>query len=268
MQTLNVLIAAQKDNGLIEQIKSSHLLNKLFTTFPVKESSIASISFNTFQELAVKCRTLQIDIVIVEEDKWILQGIGDVMRVNHINCFAPTSNWTNLELSNSYARNMLEKYAICIPKKINLPVDFPVMVRADGIAKKANSIQEIIDIKKEIFNTSTNIAQTIYVEEFLGEEFEILTSLFDGKNLAVFENLNLPQESIIEYSRKLKTMLTQEKADFIGFINSKVILHNNKLYNIGFDFSWQNPKTSKDLLFVLQLAIYQKLNELNLQSGF
>lgn len=263
MQSLNVLVVSEKYSVVVESIKNSKFLNKLYVTFPIETEGIFSISFNTFQELAQKCKTLQIDFVIVIEEKWILQGIGDVMKKNHINCFAPTSFWTNLELSNDFARNLLEKYSINIPEKINLPVEFPVVVRSNGYAKRADSIQDVINIKRDIYNHSPEIAQTVYIEKFLDGKKEFVVSLFDGKNLAVFDNKNLDQDCVIEYSRKLKEMLIKEKADFIGFINSEVILNEDKLYNIGFNFNFYFPGIEKDLLFILQLAIYQKLNEFN-----
>ena len=266
MQSLNVLVVSENFSNSIESIKSSKFLNKLYVTFPIEKEGISSVNFNTFQELAQKCKSLQIDLVLVCERKWILQGIGDVMKKNHINCIAPTSFWTNLELSNTFARNLLQKYSINIPEKINLPVEFPVIVKADGITQKANSLQDVINIKQDIYNHSPEIAQTVYIENFLDGKKELVVSLFDGKNLAIFDNKNLPQDSVVEYSRKMKEMLIRENADFIGFINSEVILYNDKLYNVGFNFSFSYPNIEKDLLFVLQLALYQKLNEFNQKS--
>ena len=57
-------------------------------------------------------------------------------------------------------------------------------------------------------------------------------------------------------------MFKGENADFIGYINSEVILSNNKIYNTGFNFDF--PKLNADILFILNSMIYQKLDEIDL----
>lgn len=266
MQSLNVLIVCDGASKCIDYIGGKYL-NKLYTTSDVEQEGTVTVNFNTFQELCQKCRALQIDIVIVEEEKWILQGIADVMRKNYVNCFAPTSKWTNLALYNSFANSLLEKYNISIPPQTFFPTEFPVLVKADGILRKANSLQEIIFIKKEIFETSPEIAKTVYVEEYLKNKKHILTSIFDGKTLYTFPNQNFTQELLSEYSTKLEQLLKGEKADFIGFINSYLIEENDTLYNTGFSFEFIKPETEIDLLYILQLAIYQKLDDLYKQRN-
>jgi phosphoribosylamine-glycine ligase len=262
MQSLNILVVADNTVEYLFYIKNSKFLNKLFVTYKTDEDGVFSIDFNTFQGLAEKCKALQIDIVLVNDEKWILQGIGDVMKKNHINCFAPTSFWTNLELSNEFSRSLLEKYSIKLPRKITLPVEFPVIVKTDGETKIANSIQETIQIQNTFSEASPDVAKTLFIEEFIEGEKVSLTSLFDGKNLATFNNEQIPRELIVDYSKKLKEMLYKEGKSFIGFINSDFILRGNILYNTGFSFKFDMPNTKLDLLYILQLAIYQKLDEL------
>jgi len=263
MQSLNVLIVCKNSSKYLEYIKSSKFLSKVYTTSNIEQEGAVTVNFNTFQELCEKCRALQIDIVLVEEEQWILEGIADVMRKNYINCFAPTSRWTNLALYNSFANRLLEKYEIDIPPQTLLPTEFPVLVKADGIIRKANSLQEIISIKKEIFETSPEIAKTVYLEEYLHNKKYIVSSLFDGNSIYTFSNKNLSQILLKEYSTKLEQLLKGEKADFVGFINSYLIEENGKIYNTGFSFEFLKPDCEFDILYILQLAIYQKLNELN-----
>jgi hypothetical protein len=262
MQSLNILIVCKNSSKYLEYIKSSKYLRKLYTTSDTEQEGAITINFNTFQELCEKCRALQIDIVLVEEEKWILEGIADVMRKNYINCFAPTSYWTNLALYNSFANSLLTKYGINIPPQTLLPQEFPVLVKADGILRKANSLQEIISIKKEIFETSPEIAKTVYLEEFLHNKKHIVTSLFDGNSIYTFPDKNFMPALLEEYSSKLERLLRGEKADFIGFINSYLIEENGILYNTGFSFELLKPNCELDFLYILQLAIYQKLNEI------
>ena len=177
MHSVNVLIVNSKECIYAEEIKKSKFLNKLYVTSEKANGDI-QVKFITFKELAKKCKALKIDIVLVEEERWILEGIAGVMKQNLINCFAPAANWTNLKLSQTFSRNMLEKYGINVPPIINLPLEFPVLVKGDGVQKKANSMREIISIKENIFNTSSELARTLVLEKYLnGNKYKII-SLF------------------------------------------------------------------------------------------
>ena len=259
---LVVLIVGE--GSCIDTIKKSKFLFKLYTTSSQSYDEVINIKFNTFQELANKCKALQVDLVIVEEEKWILEGIADVLRHNFVNCIGVTSKWTDLKLSNSYARELLEKYNVTLPPITRLPVDFPLILKGNGILKKVHSAEEVIKIREEISNQSPVIAQSIYLEKYLEGENFIINSLFDGKTLLSFPIENIDKNLVNEYTKRIENLLLGEKADFIGFINSKVIFSNNKLYNTGFCFGFQNPDCSLDILYVLWLAVYQKLNEITL----
>ena len=269
MQSLNVLIISSFKSNFINQIKSSKCLNKLYVTSMEEVEGTVSLGFNTFKELAKKCKTLQIDIVLVEEEKWVLEGIANVMKQNFINCLAATSEWTDLGLSHHFARKMLIKYGINVPPKINLPLEFPVIVKSDGVLKKANSMQEIISIKQKVYNTSGEIAKNIFLEKYLKGEKCKITSVFDGKHLLTFPDKRINKNLLKEYSQKLETMLLNEKANFIGFINSELVEECGVLYNTGFSFEFSIPNLEvcqmthhNDFLYICLSAIYQKLNEI------
>lgn len=260
MTAYNVLIIGDENAKSLPLVFKSKYLNKLYTNFECPD--IASIKFNTFKELAQKCKSLKIDIVFVENEKLILQGIVDVLKKNFVNCIGVTTKWTNLVLSNQFAREMTSKYEIRTPETFLYPKEFPLMVKADGFTKRANSTEEVIKIREEIFNYSPEIAKSVFLEKFIeGEEFT-LTSLYDGKIAAALPVEGLSQEKIKEYNTKLQKMLEGEKSDFIGYINSRVIFSNNQLYNIGFNFDF--PKLNADILFVFSSMIYQKLEELDI----
>lgn len=263
MQSLNVLIVSSEKSRYLEQIKGSKYLNKLYITSEDEVDGAVRLQFNTFKELAQKCRTLQMDIVLVEEEKWVLEGIATVMKQNFINCFAVTARWTELGLSHNFARKMLTDYKINVPPKINLPLEFPVLVKGDRILKKANSMQEIVNIKEQIYNTSGEIAKNVFLEKYLhGNKYKVI-SLFDGKHLLTFPDKNIRKDLLNDYSQKLEQMFTGEKVDFIGFINSDIVEENGILYNTGFSFEFKYPDTDKDILFICLSALYQKLNEIN-----
>ena len=183
-------------------------------------------------------------------------------KQNYINCIACNAKWAELNLHNSFARSLLEKHNINIPAKIVLPVEYPVVVKADGITKKANSMQEIVDIKQEIFDKSAEIGKTTYLEEFVDGNSYNAVSLYDGNNLITFPQKNISEPILTDYNKKLEKMLRIENADFVGFINSKIIIAENKIYNTGFSFEFIQPNTDADFLYLLNSAIYQKLDEI------
>ena len=263
MQSLNVLIVGEPESALTEELLGSKYLNKLYITSDNEVEGCISINFNTFKELAEMCKALQVDVVLVNEGKWILEGITNVMKQYFINCFAVTSEWTELELSHSYARKLLTKYNINVPPIINLPVEFPVLVKGNGILKKANSLQDIIDIRQKIASTMPEISKTVFLEKYLHNTKHKVVSAFDGKNLLTFPDEGINTVALKEYSDKLENMLREEKANFIGFFNSELIEDEGILYNTGFSFEFISPKTNTDLLFLCLAAIYQKLNEID-----
>ena len=250
MQSLNVLIIADESSKALKAVLKSKYLNKLFTNF--EASGAVDIRFNTFKELAQKCKSLKIDIVIVEDEKMILQGIADVLRKNFVNCIALNSFWTQLILSSDFARKMTAKYGIDTPDVLSYPEEFPIVVRADGILR-------FVNIRQDIYDFSPEIAKSIFLERYIkGEEF-LLYSFFDGKNLITFSPQGLDTKT---YSNKLECMFVQENPNFIGYITSRVMLSDEKLYNLGFNLEF--PSFDDDIIFVLISAIYQKLNELRL----
>lgn len=258
MAAYNVLIIGDKNAKSLSLIFKSKYLNKLYTNFEYPNT--AEIKFNTFKELATKCKALKVDLVLVEDEKLILQGIVDVLKKNYVNCIGVTTKWTNLVLSNNFAREIKSKYEIKTPEKFLYPKQFPLMVKADGFEKKAYSTNEVIQIKEDIFNYSPEIAKTIFLEKFIEGNKYILTSLYDGKTLITLPNQELSTEKINEYNNKLFKMFKSENANFIGYINSLVIFSNNQLYNIGFNFDF--PKLNADIIFIFNSMIYQKLDEL------
>lgn len=257
---LNVLLVGAGKN--IDYIKTSKFLRKFYTTSEEEFEDVVNIKFNTFRELAQKCRTLQIDLVIVEEEKWINEGIADVLKLNFINCIAPNTKWTQLSLSNKFARSMAEKYEIDVPPTTLLPNDFPLIVRGDGINRRADSIGDVTRIREEVYARSPVIAADLYLEKYIDGEKILLTSIYDGVHLLTFPNEKIDKTLCESYSLKLENMLQKEKADFIGFIHSEVIPYDGKLYNTAFRFGFRQPACNLDILYVLWLAIYQKINEI------
>ena len=257
----NVLIAGE--GKYIEYIKTSKFLKKLYSTSEKEFDGIIAVNFNTFKELAKKCKALQIDFVIPENPKWIKEGMCDVLKSYFVNCIAPTAKWTELGVPDLNTRKLLGKYNINTPPVTLVPSEFPLLVKGNGILKRADSVQDVIRIQKEVYENSPVIAKDLYLEKYLDGEKIILTSLFDTKHLITFPTDKIPKNLTDEYTKKLENLLQQNNADFIGFINSEVIIYDNKLYNTGFTFDFCPPKCNVDILYILSLAIYQKIDEID-----
>ena len=257
MQTLNVLVAGE--GKLLPIIQDSKYLKKLYIASDNEINGAINIKFNTFKELAIKCKSLQIDVVLVENEKWILQGIADVLRKNFVNCIAPTAYWAETLRDSIKSRELLVGTSINIPRKLQYPKEFPLLVRGKGFKFVAKTLNEAIALKTNINSAfPLEIAQTTFLEELLEGEVLNIVSFFDGKTLKTFSD----DKNIIEYSNNLQTILLKKKANFIGFFNSRLIYKDKRLYNAGFDLDISKIELNKDLLFILSLGIYQKLNEI------
>lgn len=267
MQKMNILFASKNPDDYLEYLRESKYAEKIYITSQKEYPRVTTVYFNTFQELAEKCKALKIDLVIVEEQKWILQGIGDVLKKYFINSTAADSYWTNLALSNSFAREMCTKYGINIPNIIRVPLDFPIIIKADGITEKADDLQEAVEIRKSLNDISPEISKTVFIEQFVtGEKYKV-TSVYDGKNLITLPAENSNPDLLGEYTEKLKQMFLSEKANFVGTINSDLIESNGKLYNVGFSFEFLKQNLEYDIFYILTMAIYQKLDEVVLNKS-
>lgn len=258
MPALNVLLIGTIDSPVLDLLFKSKYLNKLYTNFELPAT--AAVRFNTFRELVRKCKALKIDLVLVDDEKFILQGIADVLKSNFVNCFAINSYWTQLVLSNNFAQKMTEKYKIDTPEILKYPQEYPLVVRADGFKEIAYSLQDTIDISKKIVHYSQEIANTVFLERFIDGQGVILTSIFDGKNMITFSDAEIPEDLIENYNEKLRQMFLSEHSEFIGYINSEVIIKEQTLFNVGFNLDF--PRLKEDLLYILISAIYQKLDEI------
>ena len=144
-------------------------------------------------------------------------------------------------------------------------------------------------------HTARVTSGTEYLE---GEELSLI-SLWDGKSLLHFppardfkrfslskdspntggmgsycpvELTEVQQDRLDLYKTKLNFMLSDEKADFIGFIYSGLIWAKNDWYVLEYNMRPGDPETQSilnqldtDLLYILNAAIYQKLDEIKLR---
>ena len=208
MQTLNVLIAGE--GKLLPLVKSSKFLKKLYATSDVEGA--VNVKFNTFAELAKKCKALQIDVVLVENEKWILQGIADVLRKSFVNCIAPNALLSDILTNSLLSRKFLSKYHINIPQKMKYPSKYPLLLRGKGFKFKANSLDEVLQVKDLINKTyPQEIVDTTFLEEFI-----------EGKGVSVIEWPNFIEKLIPPNILEIVILNTGDNSREITFkTNSK-----------------------------------------------
>ena len=125
-------------------------------------------------------------------------------------------------------------------------------------------MEELVQIREELSQ------KTIFLEEYFKGEIYYLLSLWDGKNIANFEpDLGLTEvqkDRLDLYKTKLNIMLSEEKANFIGFFTTKLIWAKNDWHVLEY-IMHLNEKSDlsvikSDFLYLINSTIYQKLNEI------
>ena len=263
---MNILVIGS--NLITEEItklcNKSKIHNKVFSASNDISENIPNIEYKTFQDLANKAKKLQVDVSIICDKSLIQEGLTEFFNKNYLNTISVNKKWLNLETSRTAAKQLMAHYQINTPETIKAPLTFPIILKTDepNIDFIAKSMQELIDKKSKI-------SQKTFLEEYLeGTETNILC-FWDGKNL--WTNSSDKSFSEVQTDRfellktKLNFMLSDEKADFIGIFNIKLIWAKNDWYVLEFIMHLNetfeiNIKT--DFLYLINSAIYQKLNEI------
>lgn len=259
---MNILIIGKLQKNILELVCKSKLLDKLFTATQTPLDEIPNIEFENFEDLAHKTKALKIDIAITTDKNLIKSGIADVLKKHLINIIAVNQKWYNLEASRLIAKQLADYYSINLPQIIKVPLSFPVIIKTDKPQKTyiAHSMQDLISQMEVLRGEKT------FLEEYLDGKIYNLISLWDGKNLLSFpiENLTEVQSDRLElFKTKLHFMLSDEKADFIGFFTTKLIWAKNDWYLQEFKMRLNKEFfTEIDFLYILNSALYQKLNEI------
>ena len=260
---MNILIIGQPCENIINAIQCSKLLDKLYIADSYKSRTIPNFEFESIEELAQKSKALQIDIAINLSADLINKNICEEFKQNKINLLSVNKKWLNLEINQLAAKQLLNHYSINTPQILKVPLKFPVAIKTKEKEIIATSMQEAVSAIEDL-------KEKHYLEECLiGEEFDLL-SLWDGKNIYYFnlpENINEIKEDRLNLLKtKLTFMFSDEKADFKGFFSTRLIWTKNdwyvKAFSMGLNEKSALNKTKTDFLYILNSAIYQKLNEL------
>lgn len=261
---MNVLIVGQVLENIIEAIQKSKRPCKIFSAGENLGGNIPNIEYFDFIDLAKKAKALKIDIIIVTDKNLVLDGIIEFLKSYHLNVVSVDKKWLNLE-DKLIAKQLISYYSINYPEIIKTPLAFPITVKsAIGEGEiVVYSMAELIEAKEK-FNYDK-----IFLEEYLEGQTYSMLSLWDKKNLFNFPiktELNEVQRERLElYKTKLNFLLSDEKADFLGFFVTDLIWTKNDWYvldyKMGIEADIDLTYHTKDFLYILELAIYQKLDE-------
>ncbi|MFM1524356.1 MULTISPECIES: phosphoribosylamine--glycine ligase [Helcococcus] len=151
-------------------------------------------------QIAEFCKNNIIDLVFVGPEKYLVDGIVDKLENEQIRVFGPNKRAAILEGSKSFSKNLMKKYYIPTAKfeifeKIEEAkeylknLDFPIVIKADGIASGKGVIiaesyeSSISDLEEIMINNKFNDAgKKVVIEEFLvGEEFSLMCFVSGNK---------------------------------------------------------------------------------------
>ncbi len=262
---MNILIIGKPSADIATLIKKSKYAEKIYTAINGNSSEFPNIDYRTFDELVQKALALKVDIAINLDKALILEGISEFFESKKINLISVNKKWFNLELSRLSAKKLLQYYKINTPKIIRVPLGFPIMIKTDipGVDYIADSMQKVV-MKMEEFEE-----QKTFFEEYITGQKSTLYTIWDKKNIKYFyneKNLTEVQKDRLDLLKtKLNFMFSDEKADFTGIFAVNLIWYKNDWYVMDFNMGTVIPAKlfgNTDFIFVLNSAIYQKLNEI------
>lgn len=263
---MNVIIIGNCSKEFINLIKKSKLLDKLYVINNDSNTDLPSVKYQTLEELVQKLKILQTDVVIVTDKEFIIDGSVNYLKSNFINVLSPNQKWFNLEKSRLIAKQLLAHYSINVPKTILAPKKFPLVIKSDShfFSKIVNSMDELI------LEMQKHRGEKTFLEDILDGDIFSLLILWDGKNVRYYINSNnlteVQQERLSLLQTKFNFLLSDEKADFIGFFNIKILWSQNDWYVLDFNMSFNDSLVvnyiKEDFLFLIHLAIYQKIDDI------
>jgi len=205
---MNVLLIGSggREHSLALKISESPLLDRLYTLPGNPGTKMLGnniqLELTNYNSVAEFCRMMYIELIVIGPEQPIVDGLGEFLRNEGFNVFAPDSKAAEIEAHKSFAKYIMKKYNIPTASYIEfthkmyehakdylLEKKYPCVIKADGLAagkgvlicsnpEEANAAVEDLFVKK-VFGKS---GEKIIIEEFLdGEEASIL-AITDGKN--------------------------------------------------------------------------------------
>jgi phosphoribosylamine--glycine ligase len=191
-----------REHSLVWKISQSPLLTKLYLSNANEGFSHMGevLVAETFEELALKAKKENIDILVVGPENPLAEGIVDVFEKVGIPAIGVNKQWAELESSKSFAKEFMQrnniptaKYQLLTDKKqIDEALEnfsVPLVIKADGLAagkgvKISSTIEEAkADMNGYLDGEFGEASKKIVIEEFLiGREISLI-ALWDGHTL-------------------------------------------------------------------------------------
>lgn len=194
-----------REHALIWKIKQSPLLEEIYTNNEHFRNFAKYLVINTedFSELAFLCKNEEIDVVVVAQEKYLANGIIDVLTAEGIKAFGPSKNATKLESAKSFTKELCDMYGIptapygyftdkALAKAYIANSNLPIVLKANGLAEGkgvliCKTIEEanvaIDQMLEGMFGTASN---SIIIEQFLSGREISYFALIDGKTVLPF----------------------------------------------------------------------------------
>ncbi len=245
------------------------------------------IDLNNFDQIKNLVVEKNIDLIVVGPEKPLVDGIVDFFEKNNIKIFGPNQIASQLEGSKIFTKQLCKKYNIPSAKfnifenigeakKFITEVNFPLVVKADGLASgkgvyicenKENAENAI----NEIFKGKFGNAKNVLIEEFLvGEEMSFFV-VSDGKTIKDFQtaqdhkrvlegdkgkntggmgayspsrliNDDLKKKIIDKIIKPTLMALGEMDCKYKGFLYAGLIIVNNEPYLIEYNVRMGDPE--------------------------
>ena len=268
---MNILIIGKPSKNLVSLLKQSKYADKIYAALNENYNEFPVIKYKNFDELIKKALAIKIDIAINTDKNLIEQGITEYFEQSRINLISVNKKWLKLETSRIRAKNLLSHYNINTPKIIKTPLNFPIVIKTDSPGRDfvTYSMDELIKQKEKLSG------ENVFLEEYMVGENFTLYAIWDKKNIKFFcetDKLTEVQNDRLDLLKtKLNFMFSDENANFIGIFAINLIWYKNDWYISEFEMGKEISETlfrngsdtnNSDFLYILNTAIYQKLNEL------
>ena len=262
---MNILFIGNCDEYFCELVANSKYCKRFYVAFSSPSQKYANIGFESVKDLAIKAQALEIDVAILFDKDFLSENIIEEFKSYKVNLLTVNKKWLNLQTNPLAAKQLLNHYNIATAKVLKAPVEFPVKLVLEESLQEivVNSLQDLIAEIKEYQDLRYHLEEVL-----VGENLAVL-SLWDGKNLwynQLETQLTEVQKDRLDVLKaKLLFMFTDEKADFVSFFVTNVVWANNDWIVLGFEMGLPKTQVSisqVDFLYLLNSAIYQKLNEI------
>jgi phosphoribosylamine---glycine ligase len=188
-------LAASNDIGVLYAVPGNVGISQIAKSY--------NIQINDHEAIGSFCQEKQIGLVVIGPEQPLSNGLADYLEANNINVFGCSSYTAQLESSKAFSKAICDKQNIKTAayevfyndldavSYINLQSEFPIVVKADGLAAGkgviiASDKGEAIVAVKDIFNGAFGAQKKIIIEEYLeGVEISFF-AVSDGNTVKSF----------------------------------------------------------------------------------